>query len=151
MSTLTRSVKECSLSLQTKTTIKEKGRLFTLTRYYCTHICKEIHALTSAFYKVRLYGDVAFPCLVDDAGFPEVDTPPPFEGYIEPHIAGGAGRVLLEEFKCFDNLWSEYENNNNTGYLYSAVHRSITALAIYKQKEKTKYKQNFNIKKNTIR
>ena len=97
-------VKECSLSLQTKATITEKGRLFTLTRNYCTHICKEIYALTSAFYKVRLYGDVAFSCLVDNAGFPEVDTPPPFEGYIEPHVAGGAGRVLLEEFKCFDNL-----------------------------------------------
>ena len=41
-------------------------------------------------------------------------------------------------------------NHNNTGYLYSAVHRSITALTIYEQKEKRKYKQNFNIKKNTI-
>ena len=38
-------------------------------------------------------------------------------------------------------------NDNTTGYLYSAVHRSITALTIYEQKEKREYKQNFNIKK----
>ena len=43
-----------------------------------------------------------------------------------------------------------FGTNNNTGYLYSAVHRNITALTIYEQKEKRKYKQNFNIKKNTI-
>ena len=36
----------------------------------------------------------------------------------------------------FRRPWWE-GNNDNTGYLYSAVYRSIT---IYEQKEKTKYK-----------
>ena len=45
-------------------------------------------------------------------------------------------------FSFYDELSN---NNNNTGYLYSAVHRSITALTIYEQKEKKKHKQNFNI------
>ena len=41
-------------------------------------------------------------------------------------------------------------HNSNTGYLYSAVQGSITALTIYKQKEKQNTSTYFNIEKNTI-
>ena len=48
--------------------------------------------------------------------------------------------------KC-RTFFSLYNNNNNTDYLYSAVHRSITALTIYEQTRKYEEK---NKKTNTL-
>ena len=45
-------------------------------------------------------------------------------------------RIHLIIWPPWFKYFSPINNNNNTGYLYSAVHRSITARTIYKQKEK---------------
>ena len=69
------------------------------------------------------------------------------EVILEDQLGFMKGRNIGEAIRIIDDM---IFHNKNTGYLYSAVHRSITALIIYKQKEKRKYKQNINIKRTLL-